>query len=98
MIYTEFRKALSGCSVRRYWKVGKVQEGSVTIWEEMMVPWTKMEAAETDQLVHWRLNDEVCDGLALEDEGEQGVRDDAVVLTHPLSLTDGGDRKRVGEG
>ena len=64
-----------------------------------MVPWTKMEAAETDKLVHWRLNlTGICDGLALEDEGERGVRDDAVVLTHPLSLTDGGDRKRVGEG
>lgn len=32
------------------------------------------------------------------DEGERGVRDDAVVLTHPLSVMDGGDRKRVGEG
>ena len=40
----------------------------------------------------------LCKKLALEDEGERGVRDDAVVLTHPLSLTDGGDRKRVGEG
>ena len=61
----------------------------------MMVPWTKMEAAEMD--TSECTGDSIWQGSVV-DEGERGVRDDAVVLTHPLSVMDGGDRKRVGEG